>query len=89
MGNIYFDKTNTNKSIYDFFASQQHEKKKVINVSFSYSGDFSSYISNFLKGIDCETDDMFDMLTNKNAKYFFYWYNDFLLSKSLPTISIR
>lgn len=72
MGNIYFDKTNTSKSIYDFFASQQHEKKKVINVSFSYSGDFSSYISNFLKGIDCETDDMFDMLTNKNAKYFFY-----------------
>ena len=72
MGNIYFDKTNTNKSIYDFFASQQDEKKKVINVSFSYSGDFSSYIIDLLMGIDCETDGMFNMLTNKNAKYFFY-----------------
>ena len=29
------------------------------------------------------------MLANKNIKYLFYRYNDFLLSKSLPTIFSR
>ena len=27
-GNVYFDKTNTNESFYDFFTTQQDEKKK-------------------------------------------------------------
>ena len=40
-------------------------------------------------GIDADTDDRFDILTNKSVKYFFYWYNDFLILKNLPTSSIR
>ena len=40
-------------------------------------------------GINAETDNRFDMLTNKNVKYLFYRYNDFLLSKNLSVISIR
>ena len=38
--------------------------------------------------IDAKADDRFDMLTNNNVKYLFYWYNDFLLSRNLPIISI-
>ena len=88
-GNVYFDKTNTNESLYDFFTTHQDKKKKLINASFSYGGDFRTCITEFLMGIDVETDNRFDMLTNKNVKYLFYRYNDFLLSKNLPTISIR
>ena len=40
-------------------------------------------------GIDAETDNRFDMLTNNNVNYLFYQYSDFLLSKDLPTISIK
>ena len=40
-------------------------------------------------GIDADTDDRFDILTNKSVKYLFYWYNDFLILKNLPTSSIR
>ena len=40
-------------------------------------------------GIDAETDDRFDMLSNKNVKYLLYRCNDFLLSKNLSTILIR
>ena len=63
-GNVYFGKANTNESLYDFFTTQQDEKKELINASFSYNGDFRTYIMEFLMGIDAETDDRFDMLTN-------------------------
>ena len=43
----------------------------------------------FLMVIDGDTDDRFDILTNKSVKYFFYRYNDFLILKNLPTSSIR
>ena len=56
---------------------------------FSQLSRMKKYITGILRRIDAETDDRFDMLTNKNVKYFFYQYNDFLLSKNLPTISIR
>ena len=56
---------------------------------FSQLSRTKKYITGILRRIDAETNDRFDMLTNKNVKYFFYQYNDFLLSKNLPTISIR
>lgn len=58
-------------------------------MSLFYGGDFVTYITEFLIGIDAETDNRFNMLMNKNAKYLFYRYNDFLLSKNRQTISIR
>lgn len=51
-------------------------------MSLFYGGDFVTYIMEFLIGIDAETDNRFNMLMNKNAKYLFYRYNDFLLSKN-------
>ena len=84
-GNVYFENLNTGESLYDFLQNQQDQKKKLIDASFSYGGSFSECLTEFLKGIDAEADDRFDMLTNKNVKYLFYGYNDFLLSKGLPT----
>lgn len=48
-GNIYLDKTNTNESLYDFLLTQQDKKKKLINASFSYGGDFCTYITEILR----------------------------------------
>ena len=49
----------------------------------SYSGNFREYLIEFLQGIDAETDDRFDTLTNKSVKYLFLRYKD------LPAVSIR
>ena len=40
-------------------------KKKLTSCGFSYGGDFSRYINEFLSGIDSEVDDRFDLLTKK------------------------
>ena len=89
MGNLYYDKMNTNEALHNFFMSQQDEKKKLINAPFCYGGDFRNYLKKFLMGVDSETDDKFDMLTNKIIKYLFYQHIDFLLLKNLPTVLIR
>lgn len=72
MGNLYSDNMNTNESLYDFVMPQQDVKKTLINSFFSYGGDFLSYLTGVLMGIDSEADNKFDMLTNKNIKYLFY-----------------
>ena len=74
-GNIYFDNFNTNKNIYDF--------TKVTNGDFSYGGEFSRCINELLSGIDSEADDRFDLLTNKNVKYLFYHFNNYLQSRNI------
>ena len=63
----------------DFLLNQQNGKKKKNDATFSYSGSFRGYLTELLQGIDTETDDRFDALTNKKAKYLFLIYNDFLL----------
>ena len=73
MGNLYSDNMNTNESLYDFVMPQQDVKKTLINSFFSYGGDFLSYLTGVLMGIDSEADNKFDMLTNKNIKYHLFY----------------
>ena len=46
-------------------------------------------MTEFLQGVDAETEDRFDALTNKSFKYLFLRYNKFLISRDLPTVFIR
>ena len=46
-------------------------------------------ITKFLMEIDAETDNRFNMPTDKDFKYIFYQCNDLLLSKNVATLSIR
>ena len=69
--------------------NQQDEIKKRIGATFYFSGTFRQYLTEFLQGIDAETEDRFDTLTNKNFKYLFLRYNKFLISRDLPTAFIR
>ena len=81
---------NTGESIYEFIASQQEETKKIIiNANLHYRGSFEKYLKEYLAGIYADTDTCFDTLTNKNIKYLFYRYNDFLLSRGLSPAEIR
>lgn len=86
--NLYCDNFDTNESLYNFLLNQQNEKKKISDATLSYSSSFIEYLTEFLQEKNAETDDRFDTVTNKNVKYLFLRYNDFLLSKGLSTVSI-
>lgn len=87
--NVYSDNFNTNESIYDFLLAQQGYEKKLANGDFSYWGDFSKYINEFLSGIDSEADDRFDLLTDKNVKYLIYRFNGYLRYQNIKKLKIR
>ena len=55
----------------------------------TYADSFSNYIKYFLDDIDAETVDKFDFFVNKNVKYLFYRFNNYLLFRSLPTAPVR
>ena len=57
-GNLHYENFNTN----DLLLNQQDEKKKIIDATLSYSGSFRDYLTEFLQGIDAETNDRFDTL---------------------------
>ena len=88
-GNIYHKNLNTNESIYDFLQQQQGKTNKIVNATSIFNDSFSNYIREFLDDLASDTIDRFDMLANKNIKYLFYKYNDFLLWKSLPALFLR
>ena len=82
-GNLYYKNLNRGESIYDFILKQQDESKKVVNAKLHYGGSFEEYLREYFGGIDSNTEVQFDTLRNKNIKYLFYRYNDFLLSRGL------
>ena len=88
-GNVYFGGCNTNKSIYEILLSQQDETKQINYTTLSYSDTFSNYIRNFLDDIDHEAVDKYDFFTNKNVKYLFYRFNDFLLFRGRTILTLR
>ena len=68
---------------------QQDETKKIIHATLTYKDSFSNYLRYFLDHIDAETVDKFDFFTNKNVKYLFYKFNDYLLFSGQNTVPVR
>ena len=89
MENIFYDNHNTNESIYDFLLKQQDETKTITHATLTYKNSFPIYLRYILDNIDGETVDKFDFFTNKNVKYLFYKFNDYLLFNGLNTVPIR
>ena len=63
--------------------------KKTIHAILTYKDSFSNYLRYFLDNIDAESEEKIDFLTNKNVKYLFYKFNDYLLFNGLNTVPIR
>ena len=88
-GNVYFDGCSTYEPIYEFLLSQQDETKQKINTTLSYCDTFSNYIRLFLDDIDQKTFEKYDIFPNKNVKHLFYRFNDFLLFRGQPILTVR
>ena len=84
-GNIYHNNTDTNESIYGFFKNQEDETKKWIDFEFVLPDDYEDYFMKYLVNIKDGEDEKYDMLTNKNSKFLFYHFNDYLRQINEPT----
>ena len=73
-GNIYHNNTDTNESIYGFFKNQEDETKKWIDLEFILSDDYKD----FMKYLVNIKDEKYDMFANKNSKFLFYHFSDYL-----------
>ena len=77
-GNIFFNNLDTSESIYGFFQHQENQSKAKINFEFSFTDSDEDYFDWLVQGFKGNEDQKFDVLTNKNSKYLFYWFNDYL-----------
>ena len=86
-GDIFYNDFNTKENFYNFLLAQQDESKQFIprRISCHYSFETRSYLPSFSP----EEIDKFDMLSYKNAKYFFYKFNDCIESMGEEKILIR
>ena len=75
IGNIYYDNVDTGESIYSFFIAQQDHTKKLMSEEFQFFDSYEDYIMNYLTQIETESDDVLDMLSQKNTKFLFYQFN--------------
>ena len=82
-GDLYYNGTNTGKSLYDFVLSQSDFSKKIVKEKLYYAGTFEDYLSQNLAGFNAEADAQLDTLTNKCIKYLFYRYNESLVFAGL------
>ena len=83
-GNIYYDNNDTSKSIFDFFLKQQDPTKGIIDHDFVYSSSHNYYFQWLIDGFDSQEKTKLDVLTSKNAKFFFYRMNEVLQANNLP-----
>ena len=77
-GNIYYDNKDTNESIYSFLSAQQDPDKASIDSEFIFAGSYEDYFQWLIVDFDSYEKTKPDVLTNKNSKFLFYCFNDFL-----------
>ena len=85
-GNIYYNDQDTN---FDFFYKQQDSTKGIIDYDFVYSRGYVGYFDWLIHRFDSYQKTRLDIISNKNAKYLFYRYNDILQQNDFKVKKIR
>ena len=88
-GDIYYDNSNTNESIYDFIKAQENGNYILIDFDFSYDGSLRDYFNSYLGNINKVANASNDYYTHRNSKYLFYRFNDLLLNLGRELHKIR
>lgn len=74
----FYENLNTGENFYNCLIDQQNDDAALIPKIFAYRNTFEKYISSFLPAFlldDVEKDDLY---ANKNSKYLFYWFNEYV-----------
>ena len=85
-GQFFHNDVITNESIYDFLLKQQDETKKELQVEVLIGNDFEVYVNELLANVQ---DNDYDLHTNSTAKFLFYNFNTFRLTKRLNPLTVR
>ena len=77
-GNIYYDNTDTNESIHNFILAQINPTSGEIEHSFTFGRDYVTYFQWLTDAFSASTKSKLDIFTNKNSKFLFYRFDDYL-----------
>ena len=68
-----------------FFNSKKIKQKKWIDYEFILDESYEDYFMKYLVNINQNEDQKYDILTNKNSKFLFHHFNDYLAHINEPT----
>lgn len=74
----FYENVNTGESSYNFLMTQQNEDAAFISKNFVYRNTFEKYINSFLPAFSIDDVEKYDLYSNKNSKYLFYRFNDYV-----------
>ena len=77
-GHIFYQNFNTSENFYNFLIAQQNDQTAPVPKRFSYHHSFEHYIQNFLPSFSLDDVEKLDLYSNKNSKYLFYRFNDYI-----------
>ena len=87
--NIYYDNNDTNESIHNFILAQADPISGEIDHSFTFDRDYTTYFQWLTDAFNESTKNKLDIFTNKNSKFLFYHFNDYLQQSGRETIKIK
>ena len=88
-GNICYNDTDTNESIFSFTKNQQDSSKGIINYDLKFDGSHKNYFQWILNEYDAPEKTKYDIFAFQNTKYLVYRFNDYQNSIGESTIKIR
>ena len=88
-GNIYHNDQDTNESIFDFILKQQNPYTGYINHNFVFDRYYVTYFDWLLNGFTAYEKNKLDVFANKNSKFLFYHFNDYLKEARLELKQIK
>ena len=77
-GNIYYNNLDTNESIHNFIFVQSNPISGEIDNTFTFDRDYVTYFQWLTDVFSTSKKNKLDILTNKNPKFLFYHFNDYL-----------
>ena len=72
-----------------FLQAREDETKKFIYFEFIYDDTYQNYLDEYLLKLNLKNDDRLDVLANKNSKFLFCHFNDYLTCVSVSTKHVR
>ena len=88
-GNICYNDTDTNESIFSFTKNQQDSSKGIINYDLKFDGSYKNYFQWILNEYDAPEKTKYDLFAFQNTKYLVYRFNDYQNLIGELTIKIR
>ena len=88
-GDILYNDFKTKQNFFNFLLDQQDELKQFIPKRNSYYHSFRKYTRSYFPSFSLEEIDKLDLLSNKNAKYLLYKFNDWIESMGAEKKLIR